>query len=1074
MTSYSIYRAHSGEGIGEGPGKPAAGPDQYVWASPELWREQAVLDGLRPWMTLKFQSQIQYERKAFQEAWSCCVLYGFLFVTRLTLEAGDRYFSHARAWRVADLKLGSDPGALLGNSAAFDSPSDPFGASEAPESRMTWVDLLENPGHREMTVRFVSQLHAARMAGRPMIVVGERFHSSEVYFRALTFARAALPLELRRRCCTRVYTHETTQFLENLKAGLVVVPREGIDGVIAAHPEVTVLASDGGRYHGPKVDEGYGQMVVARAVKFPGALFAYADRCEPGMPVHVAKAAYHLASASGDAELMDDLLENVLHGRISPEILLPEEWTQFGADVLQRLALKVDGLGWHERILTEVRRRSLVLDPVLDGASPALALRFFEVGLVSGPAARRRLSKCDAQEIFELLRVGSGVAERLAMLLGDAPLPEDWVTHLPLLGSSSQAVQRLIGAANVLALVGSSWDALLYTALVRLLRDGMPSEGLVEQLAQLPMPPSIDVRLLIVEILYRGKAEVARPRIEQILKASDRGVRRAVVEKLDDPAYGCLTDAKIPPEWDGDVWDLLLRLSDARLRQLAPARLVKLLELDQSMPRRVIGILDEHLARETGDLEKLLAQQKAPAVTAVSMCLATTAALISFEQWMHWRTSSTTPRGTLRSCAKAWVLVAQGVEVGFENWKQAVLDLERLDAEEIRQMRVLCEPEPFRWPVVPGFEQEQLDDLIALAGGVPSTLALIASTTRADYSYVQRRANLNGPADLLKQLESSDPLPPQWNLEEVRTFLTHSQSGVAKSRAAAAVLRFLAKDPRAVGMATEFQLWDEKQFLWGLFNVLFRKEIEAPSANALERIIGTIPPAPRSNADPGELRQLESAYSQKGYPRIGAWLYLEKMPQFHQDAVRAMVTRNPGHAVWSQIAEIVQRQPTADPVGDLLEHVWRMPREKQDELDKFGAWVFRDACSTHPVLAYASHHGRVPALELAAFLQRFDSIGKVAASLVSIGVPRAPNPEAYWMAFLDTLETCRRRAGLPQPDRPVDEIGLILRRQERWGTDRGMTEALFRVLKEKPRGRSLPNAGSLASGKSEKGAKVGG
>jgi hypothetical protein len=565
MTSYSIYRAHSERGIGEGPGRPAVGPDQYVWAAPELWRDQEILDQLRDWMTLKFQARFRFERQAFQEAWSCCVIKGFLFVTRLMLDSEDRYFSHARAWKLSDLKAGVDPGALLGQSTAFDSPTDPFGVSLAPEPRMTWADLLANQKDREATVRFLAHLHASRLARRPMIVLSETFHSNEMSMRALAFSRAALPVALRQECPVRIYTLDTTYFLKNLKAGLVVVPHESMTGVVDANPNVTVMTADGGKFHGPEVDETYAKMVVTRALKFPDALFAYADRCTPGMPVPIARAAYNLAACSGQQDMMDELLKDSLYGsEIPPEIVFREEWRQFSGSALQQTLLRGTGNGhgavWRTKVLNEMRSRSLGMDPVLEewwaaqpvpGRGSAL-LELQDAKVVSDPAARvlfRQLSG------LEFVKLGASSAwHRLMKMAGDGPIPEAWATALAGLADPWPTLVGLMEMPEQTA----AWTEMTWIAFRDLIKaDRLPGRGVIGMISRLPVPQNALGRLLVAELYHRRTMPDAAFSLKQVGDVAGKESRRWVVAQIGNSMYTCLTRFKVPVAWMADVGDLV-------------------------------------------------------------------------------------------------------------------------------------------------------------------------------------------------------------------------------------------------------------------------------------------------------------------------------------------------------------------------------------------------------------------------------------------------------------------------------------------------------------------------------------
>jgi hypothetical protein len=1101
VSSYSIYRGPSSKGLGEAPGVTVDHGEQFLDAPEELWKKQpdGLLDRIRPWLTLDARGQDHSQLGDKLEAWSCFsfehATRGLRFVARLagagTYDRRPAYFAHGRAWPVAECRPTSDPGTLIGRSDAFSPPwreaQLPFEERPVDPEVLEWCKVLEADSEKVAATNLLAFLYQARVTRKPIVmaVPVREFVIGSALHKLVAFARAGLPWELKADSRIRVYTSMPSTFLQSLKADLIVIPEDLAGEAMRASPDAVLLdrmcqPHTGASMEGARPIEPYrryAETVVERFQDTPARLFVPAlfpftgrvvagvdisvDGPPPGAAITSIGNLYDLIATAGDDELADKLLrflfrqanKNAKIEQPWETMVLAEDWARLPAAAIKEIVRSEPATGDAKALQERARKaatdRKLSVE-LPDGASAARILQFYADKLISESLARQRVRECDPQEIFDLLRAGSGVTERLVKLLGDMPLPENWVTELPSLGTSSEAVQRLIGAASILVLVGSAWDALLRRALARLLREGAPNEGLAEQLAQFPPPSTTDGRLLMAEIMFRGKPETAKQTIEQILKATDRDVRRAVVEKLDDPAYGCLADAKIPPDWDRDVWDLLLQLSDVRLRQIPPTRLVKRLDPDKQIPRRLIGILDEHLTGEMGRLETLLSQQRMPSETDLNLCLQTTKALISFKQWMRWRSDTKVLPGTLRSCAKAWAIATRGCEVGFENWKQAVRrDLARLDGQEIRQMNTLC-GESFRWPIVHLFEQEQLDDLIAMASGVPGTLALVASTMKAEFSQVETRANLEVPPNLLRYLESGDSLPPQWSLQEVQIFLKYAQSSSARSRAATAVLKFMQTDSRAVAVAMDFRLWDAEGFLPGLFSILYHGNIAPVPADALDRIIGGLPPAPKFKVDHTHLRELSAAYVRKGYTGIGGWLNPPVgVGQLHQDAITSLITGDAKMGIWVEYASIIQHTPGADPLGDLVEQLWQLSSGQQEQLDRCGARVFLDACRKHPILLNASSRKRVPALEIAAFLQRTDNIGTIALNLLIIGALRAPDPERYWQAFLDTMQTCRRRKGLRNPDRVSDAITLIVQRRRDWGRDQWMSNELLRILKNR-------------------------
>lgn len=814
MTSYSIYRAQSPQGIGEGPGKPATGPDQYVWASPELWRDQALLDALRPWMTLKFQAQHRFERNSFQESWSCCVLHGYLFVARLTLDETDRYFTHARAWKVEELAPGFDPGALMCRGEAFDSPGDPLGVSMAPAPLMTWQDLLQE--HKERVARFIAHLYAARLGRRPLVVLSESYRSNETIFRILALARAALPLALRRTCAVRIYTREAASFLKDLSAGVVVMPTEALEGVIAAQPHLTLLTSAGAPMHGPVVDESWGAMVVRRAQKFPEALFGFADRCTPGLPVAVAQMVYNLAVATGNPEWMDELLETKLYGSASsPEIVPPSEWNQFSQQVLQRLALNGAGHGqvdpWRERVRAEIRNRKVTLDGALEkwwsAQEPAqrgrALLDLLDTKLISSQAAATYARQLSGPEFVELGRRTEWW--RLSQVAGDSPLPEAWAVAL---AESNDPWPTLMAAMEATRQT-AAWKRLTWTAFQELLRrDRLPSGNAIGSISRLPFPQAPHEKLLVAELYHRVGLSAATQRLKAVEELVDRESRRWVVKQLGDPLYKCLTGFKIPEHWLPQVDDLVKvpaagKVAEAPGAMAAPAAPAKGAEAKASpakasptvaAPVKGVGAapvgptkavdaqkatgtplsaegvraeeaaagLDESFVRAI--VRQVKPGQSVPPLKQrlldrwmLDQPRITTRACLDTACWSDWRNASGLTWQQLRVCAVNWLLdPAPASGRTWHDWKQVMADLGPASITE-SELREWIQVKPVLWPWFPGRTVEQLEDLAKAAR--PEAQGLL-KTTRGSTGTESAAAPAEKKADAAKPASRATVRPP--------------------------------------------------------------------------------------------------------------------------------------------------------------------------------------------------------------------------------------------------------------------------------------------------------------------------
>jgi hypothetical protein len=1069
MMSYSIYRALSAHGIGEGPGKPAVGPDQYLWSSPELWRDQALLDALRPWMTLKFKAQHRFERHDFQEAWSCCIIRGFLFAIRLTLDASDRYFAHARAWKITDLTLGFDPGALICHSQAFDSASDTLGGSKSPDPRMTWVDLLQT--HPEETARFVSHLYAARLTRRPMIVVSETYRSNDMFIRALAFARATLPLPLRRECPIRIYTRETTHFLRELKAGLVVVPSEALMGIIAAQPDVTLLTADGGSLHGPAVDETYGRMVVTRALNFPDALFAYADRCKPGLPVPIAKTVYNLAAASGKTDWMDDLLESVLYGSpISPDIVLPAEWKQFSPSVLQRLVLQLAGKGsvdgWRTRVLNEIHSRSLSLDPLLerwwaaqDSSSRGVALlELFDARVISSHAASACTRLLSGPEFVELGRKVTW--SRVMQIAGESPLPETWAAELARL---ADPWPTLIGLMEVPQQT-PAWADLTWMAFRELIwHDRLPSRGIIGTISRLPVPPKAPGKLLMAELCHRRTLPDAAQKLQIVVDIADREGRRWVVDQVGDPLYTCLNRFKVPDNWLADVRDLAKTKAPAKASATTPGSSVSP-SLREFEARVTAKFKAAETATATGaaapaspastpskaeqDNEAFMRRivklvKPGQVVTSSTQTVldrwmvkdpkTTTGVLLEAGIWADWRCKSALTPYQLRVCAVNWMLdTAPAPTRAWTDWKQVITDLAHTEitgAEIDGWLQIKTPP----WPWFAGYENQQTLDLWKVSSrdakeritsleqnrrsGVqpapPKPEAVKVKPPAAAFRTVSDTAGAAAEPGRPKPVPAAPAKPPSAASFSFEAFVEHPEELAA--------------------LAGQLPLWQDKTVQKRLAQWLLTKPTLTPKA--AEVLNHSLPPVSLSPPLPGlvvPLKNLAEAHLSQGWVRIAEFLSPGiSYKSLSETVLQAMANGESAAPSWDAMARETELQPHL--LQGVAERIRKADKSTIDKLDRVGWKTLKSVVVKHPTLLLPAPDKNtvLPILEVACLVRNHDPAINVALDLVSLkDFPVLAMPE-WWSALLLGLENLPRVSDRPHPKdsltNALDELTVAAR-----------------------------------------------
>ncbi len=210
--SISAYRGLSSKGIGQGPGRPVTRGEQYLDVSPLLAGDSDLLDAIELWMTLGSDPEDHQKLNDRLEAWSFFVYRNWQLVVRLvsagTFGPRRAYFSHGRLWPL-DAGPGFDPGLHIGRSEVFESPwrdDDPGQRVPEPEPALTRVEQIK--AEPDAAALFLAHLFQSCLRRRPLIVlaplsdfeVGAGLHS------LLSFARGALPAELRQECRVRIYT----------------------------------------------------------------------------------------------------------------------------------------------------------------------------------------------------------------------------------------------------------------------------------------------------------------------------------------------------------------------------------------------------------------------------------------------------------------------------------------------------------------------------------------------------------------------------------------------------------------------------------------------------------------------------------------------------------------------------------------------------------------------------------------------------------------------------------------------------------------------------------------------------
>lgn len=422
----SIYRGQSTAGIGEGPDRPNIRGEQFIAAEGPL-HDKETLDAVRSWMTLDASGADNDALGERIEGWSYFPLAGRRFLVRLgwapqytASDARAAYFSHAQAFSTEDFAEGFDPGALLGRTELFDPPwvggkrpadarrGDPQSVSEAIDFERVLKEA-EPPAQR-----FLGHLLQSLIQRYAVIVAvpSAEFVTGGLLHKEIAFARAALPLSLKRDCRIRVYTTRPSHFLKEQRADLVVIPEAHVTEALRACRDAVLLDRTGTRREGRELASGvreYADAVVQRSKKLRHALLRFAERVSP----HLSSSELPTASQVEKARI----LFNAIGVADSPD--------QLGSLLTRRLAERAAEVGpLLPGLLTDEEWRRM----------PDKALTEILVGRLDLDATEGGRTFLDLVEV---------AARNRGLCLNTGSLPPDW--RAPLDGDHVRRLARLLG-----------------------------------------------------------------------------------------------------------------------------------------------------------------------------------------------------------------------------------------------------------------------------------------------------------------------------------------------------------------------------------------------------------------------------------------------------------------------------------------------------------------------------------------------------------------------------------------------------------------------------------------------------
>jgi hypothetical protein len=1023
--SLSIFRGYStNSGIGE---LPTARPgslrgEQYLHADPELWADENVANAARKWMILYDDQRIaamSHKLGDSIEAWSYFGCGDLRFVVRLvgagSFDSRLAYFSHAQAWRARDFHNGDDPGALLGVSKAFHpawKDGEPFQPIAPVQPAADWKKVVES--QHKMAARLVAYLYRACVTQVPLVVgvPFREFVSGGGLHKLVSFARAALPLDLKRDCRIRIFTGRPEPYLNELMAHLVVVPEELASAALSARPDAALMDFSGALKAGEEVDQGYsayGKEVVERALKFPDSLLAFASRfqtCNEEAPGATAAASvsmvYNLAHAGGDPAKLQGLFrflaeEAKQRNEVRDwKMIQPREWKQLSSDLLLETALM-------PRCTEDLRALQRCVKKELSQRNIKLSADQVAALMQGTPASQRAI---EAWELWQ---------DHLVSV----PPPELEI-------KTAQEWRSLLAQAKR----DPDYEEFLHVQIRKWVEEEKLPPGLIEA-DLLPVatddisPANLENYLYWNEALHLLGSLRGLSRAQKLKDLKSREQRRRLFELRDNRAWVLLRGISIPPSWDQDLADLLLQ-TPAELQQLDTNRLLGLHTAEGKLHPSIVTILDERM-------------QLGPEKTVES--------LLKAKCWLNWRLQSRIPPN--RSSAREWLFQSPD-RPRLEDWRTVIQDLAvRTDSKEgkpefglsgadIQGLRKRFKNQFWPFPSIELFENEQAWDLVRVCCDLHA-LAELQESFGPDKPLLQNSVFAQQfPEGTLAWLTEKPVNPPPLTLLQAEELFT--LSGERRNRAAVplagAVMEKLLEDTgAALAAADRTQLWKWPEFQAQLANWLCDRSPrpdDPAQRELLEILDGKVPEvaAPVIKRDQ-ELARLAEPYVEHGLRRLGEFLW----PLFGDQAIYAQVitalsTRDHQSPVWKTLIARVQNRTNAKidqhPLIGLAHTILNLEKGRWKDIAKYGWPTLIDMLRSEKDSIYLLYPCAeyLPVLVLAAVLRNDAGLGAVGAGVLLL--PKADSffeHSSWWIALFRTLPHCQRRSSRP---RRSDRIAVAL------------------------------------------------
>jgi hypothetical protein len=720
----SLYRGRSHAGLGD-DGSPidaseAGGNNQYLRSGSDLENFPGLLKAAVTWMTVDLTGgELQdFEGDRELTGWVSFNYKKLRFIARLggapQFEGRPGWFTHAWGFDAKVIEGAYDPGAYIGNHAAFDKPwreSPPPGLMRQPPLPAPAWDrtMVTAPEFRNAARSLTAHLYHSILGNVPVVVEAdiEEFRKDNPRLVSLiSVARAALPPPLKRNCQLRMLTHSPVSFLNTLGTNLLVLNSD--EARLVRQQSSAVFVDSAGRKRqgdDPKREcRAYADALFEVFAEDPSALLEFGALFErlPGdalsdQAIKTLPDLYRVASRSSTDSWVDYLWSRAAELGEFP--VPPDEWVPPG----------------YQRSISLQKRISFL--HALRG-NPAQSQI---VQLCASDDLAAEIAKGPPASIARIARLPKYL-DQILTLSRNGRLGLEWARVYVQLSDEDafrpEAIRDGFNAFIREASADCRWRPALKLACENLLACG---SGLPDWLKTAPLDLSaagddIDIRMLINELRMRsGQGERPNWSEEDIDDVRTLEQQRSFVARGIDPSWKSIRADDIVKQgklvrshWLKNTADLLADKSV--LEKCNVEQFFEIVEVAQVHPSEIWTQLDLKVQASNTVVHELVAAGK----------------------WQEWRIHTRFQPGLKRRAGLAWMAApywyrakvptstvparaGQTPIPALEEWDRVVCDI-----RESPDAALVEEKWPFSgrvfppFPIIPGFEDDQIRDFCSL------------------------------------------------------------------------------------------------------------------------------------------------------------------------------------------------------------------------------------------------------------------------------------------------------------------------------------------------------------------------